>query len=183
MDPNYSAGAPTVEGSGEKSSMGQAAPPPYQANPAAWAPQPGPGYPPQSGPGYPPQPQGYGAPPQQYGAPGYGQQPYPAGQPYPGQTVVVQPKHYVVPTPLQNPVNDYLAYSIFTMLCCCLPLGIAALIYSITTREANHTGDQLGAERSSRMARTLNHVGLGIGLGTIILCIVYAVVVGALVSQ
>uniref|UniRef100_A0A3Q3W9T5 Uncharacterized protein n=1 Tax=Mola mola TaxID=94237 RepID=A0A3Q3W9T5_MOLML len=34
--------------------------------------------------------------------------------------------------PLVNPVNDYMCYSIFTMLCCCLPLGIAALIYSIS---------------------------------------------------
>uniref|UniRef100_A0A8B9KRJ1 Uncharacterized protein n=1 Tax=Astyanax mexicanus TaxID=7994 RepID=A0A8B9KRJ1_ASTMX len=31
----------------------------------------------------------------------------------------------------QQPLPDYLGYSIFTMLCCCLPLGIAALIYSI----------------------------------------------------
>ena len=84
--------------------------------------------------------QGYGNPPQYGGAP-YGQ-PYPAapGQPYPGQpypvqpgqTVTVQPTVYVSRPPLAHPVNDYMGYSIFTMLCCCLPLGIAALIYSIS---------------------------------------------------
>lgn len=76
--------------------------------------------------------QGYGTPPQYGGA--YGQQPYAAGQQYPGQpaTVTVQPAVYVTQGPLANPVNDYLGYSIFTMLCCCLPLGIAALIYSIS---------------------------------------------------
>uniref|UniRef100_A0A672ZWJ7 Si:dkey-33i11.9 n=1 Tax=Sphaeramia orbicularis TaxID=375764 RepID=A0A672ZWJ7_9TELE len=70
----------------------------------------------------------------------YPGQPYP-GQPYPGQlyagqpvAVSVQPTVYVPQGPLENPVNDYLCYSIFTMVCCscCLPLGIAALIYSIT---------------------------------------------------
>uniref|UniRef100_A0A3Q4H7L2 Uncharacterized protein n=1 Tax=Neolamprologus brichardi TaxID=32507 RepID=A0A3Q4H7L2_NEOBR len=76
-----------------------------------------------------------------------------------------------------NPVNDYLGYSIFTMLCCCLPLGIAALVFSISTREANHVGDRMSAERSSRTARTLNHVALGLGIAGLILSIVYAVVV------
>uniref|UniRef100_A0A665TMZ6 Uncharacterized protein n=1 Tax=Echeneis naucrates TaxID=173247 RepID=A0A665TMZ6_ECHNA len=41
-------------------------------------------------------------------------------------------------SPLAEPVNDYLCYSIFTMVCCCLPLGIAALIYSISV-SLNHS--------------------------------------------
>uniref|UniRef100_A0A3Q3IM92 Uncharacterized protein n=2 Tax=Monopterus albus TaxID=43700 RepID=A0A3Q3IM92_MONAL len=99
-------------------------------------------------------------------------------QQYPGQpgTVTIQPTVYVTQDPLANPVNDYLCYSIFTTLCCCLPLGIAALIYSILTRDANHRGDQIVAEKSSRLARTLNHVALGIGIGFIILVIVLTVV-------
>ncbi|XP_026227078.1 proline-rich transmembrane protein 1 [Anabas testudineus] len=169
MDPNKSSGAPPPEFSGEKSSMGQAPPPPYYDNP-------NPGYP-QPGPGYPPQPQGY-PPPGQYMGAGYGQQPPPMGQQYGGQptTITVQPTVLMTRTPLAHPVNDYLGYSIFTMLCCCLPLGIAALIFSIFTREANRVGDQAEAERSSRVARTLNHVALGIGIGIIILYIIYAVV-------
>uniref|UniRef100_A0A8C6KSZ4 Uncharacterized protein n=1 Tax=Nothobranchius furzeri TaxID=105023 RepID=A0A8C6KSZ4_NOTFU len=44
------------------------------------------------------------------------------------------------PWPLAIPVNDYLGFSIFTLLCCCLPLGIAALIYSISQQSSlNHT--------------------------------------------
>lgn len=46
----------------------------------------------------------------------------------------------------------------------------------VQAREANHTGDQYSADRSSRMARTLNHVGLGLGIGFLILSIVYVVV-------
>ncbi|KAF3691631.1 Proline-rich transmembrane protein 1 Dispanin subfamily D member 1 [Channa argus] len=170
MDPSKSASSP--EWGGEKSSMGQAPPPPYQDNPNL-------GYP-QAGLGYPPQAQGY-PPPSQFGGVGYGQQPYPMGQPYPAQpgAITVQPAVLMTRAPLAQPLNDYLGYSIFTMLCCCLPLGIAALVYSIFTREANRSGDQLEAERSSRMARTLNHVALGIGIGFIILYIVYAVVLAS----
>uniref|UniRef100_A0A8D3BS27 Uncharacterized protein n=1 Tax=Scophthalmus maximus TaxID=52904 RepID=A0A8D3BS27_SCOMX len=77
--------------------------------------------------------QGYGGPPP-YGGEGCGYQPYPMNQQYPAQpaTVTVQPTVYLTQGPLAEPVKDYLCYSIFTMLCCCLPLGIAALIYSIS---------------------------------------------------
>lgn len=47
-------------------------------------------------------------------------------------TVTALSTVYVTQVPLNPPVPDYLGYSIFTMLCCCLPLGIAGLIYSIS---------------------------------------------------
>uniref|UniRef100_A0A087YLX9 Uncharacterized protein n=1 Tax=Poecilia formosa TaxID=48698 RepID=A0A087YLX9_POEFO len=155
----------------EKSSMVQNPPPPYYDNPGAVPP--GQAYPPQVG---------YGCPPQQGAM--YNQQVYSPGQQYPGQPapVIMQPTMYVTQGPLTNPVNDYMGYSIFTMLCCCLPLGIAALIYSISAREANHTGDQMSAERNSRTAKTLNHVALGLGLGSFVLGIIYVVVVVVVAS-
>ncbi|XP_061572331.1 proline-rich transmembrane protein 1-like [Cololabis saira] len=172
MDPNKSASAPPMGWTDEKSSLAQ--PPPYQEQPYPGPQHPGPGYPTQPGYGYPPQ-YGAGYEPQQ-------QQPYGMGQPYPPQSAVtVQPTVYVTQSPLENPVDDYMCYSIFTMLCCCLPLGIAALIHSISAREANYTGNQLAAERNSRMARTLNHVALGLGIGALVLMIVYVVVVVAMV--
>ncbi|XP_041843927.1 proline-rich transmembrane protein 1-like [Melanotaenia boesemani] len=173
MDPSKSPSALQQGWSDEKSSMVQSpAPPPYQDYSSHGL---------QPGPGYPAQPQGYGVPPQ-YGG-GYEPQPYGMGQPQPGQPgiVTVQPTVYVARGPLEHPVEDYMCYSIFTMICCCLPLGIAALIYSISAREANHTGDQMAAERNSRTARTLNHVALGLGLGGLVLMIIYAVVIASLV--
>ena len=88
--------------------------------------------------------QGYGYPPQYGGA--VGQQPYPMGQ---QATVTLQPTVYVVQGPLAHPVNDYLCYSIFTMLCCCLPLGIAALIYSISVSLINFYILMEGSKMSS----------------------------------
>lgn len=140
--------------------MGQTVPPPYQDNSTAWSQQPSQGY--------PPQPQGYGVSPYPNQGPGYGQ------QTYQGQTVIV------VPTPLENPVKDYLGYSIFTTFCCCMPVGIAALIYSVLARGANRHGDQVEAERTSRKAKTLNHVALGLGIGAIIIIVVCRVLLASM---
>ncbi|KAM9852007.1 uncharacterized protein ACBR49_005108 [Aulostomus maculatus] len=144
-------------------------PGPGYTQPGPGYPQPGPGYP-QPGPGYPPEPQAPGPPPQ-YGGEGYGQYPYPA---QPG-AIMEQPKGYVTQGTLARPVNDYLGYSIFTLMCCCMPLGIAALIYSISAREANHSGNQMAAERYSRTARILNHLALGLGIGgsVLLICVVF----------
>lgn len=76
----------------------------------------------------------------QYGGAVYGQQ----------ATVTAQPTVYVTQGPLVNPVKDYLFYSIFTMLCCCLPLGIAALIYSISVSSIHVYLCCLQAEQPSR---------------------------------
>ncbi|KAF4102817.1 synapse differentiation-inducing gene protein 1-like [Onychostoma macrolepis] len=115
-------------------------------------------------------PSGYQS--QQYGASG----PYVQGL-YPGHAAVtVQPAVYVTTTPLVYPLPDYLGYSIFTMLCCCLPLGIAALVFSINTRNANMSGQQQLAERSSKMAFTLNNTALGIGIVILVLYVTLIIV-------
>ncbi|RVE62484.1 hypothetical protein OJAV_G00157520 [Oryzias javanicus] len=125
-------------------------PPPYQETPHQ---------------GPPPQEQAFGYPAQYAGA-GYNQQPAFMNQQHPAQpaVVTVQPTVYLAQAPLENPVRDYMGYSIFTMLCCCLPLGIAALIYSINARDANFRGDRVNAERNSRTAAILNRMAAGIGL-------------------
>lgn len=184
MDPSKTPNAPPAGWQpDEKAAMVQPAPPPYQdfsQYPNAGHPAPA-GYPQAQPYGAPPGPYGQAAPPGQY-PPGQ----YPPGQYSPGKypqggqsPVMVQPTIYVARGPLQTPLPDYLGYSIFTMLCCCLPLGIAALIYSISTRDANNQGNQQMAERSSYLARNLNHAALGIGLAIIVLYIIYMVVIAA----
>ncbi|XP_008285130.1 proline-rich transmembrane protein 1-like isoform X3 [Stegastes partitus] len=154
MNPSKESSTPLQDWTEEKSPMGHPAPPPYQDAPYPEMPPPGPGYPPQQG--FSPQ----------YDDPAHGHQPYPMAQQYPAQpdTVTVQPTVFVSAGPLTNPVNDYLGYSIFTLLCCFWPVGAVALSYSISTRKANQAGDQVMAERTSRMARTLNHVAVGLGI-------------------
>ncbi|XP_007429515.1 proline-rich transmembrane protein 1-like [Python bivittatus] len=115
--------------------------------------------------------QGATAPmPPYYGSPGSA---YPPQMSQPQQTVIITPVY-----PSSAP--DYLAYSIFTMLCCCLPLGIAALVFSIQTRDANHSGNSMAAQRNSKMARNFAHAALGVG---IFLIIVYIVLMVILLNQ
>ncbi|XP_012673460.2 protein lifeguard 1-like [Clupea harengus] len=186
MDPSKASAPPPGWNHDDKAGMTYP-PPPYQdhpqyPNPGAYPPPgamppqgayypPGPGGPPQAAPMGQPYPQG-----QYHQGQPYPQGQYPQGQ-YPhGATVMVQPTVFVTHSPLVNPVSDYLGYSIFTMLCCCLPLGIAALIFSISTREANSQGNRQMAEKNSQTARKLNHAALGIGLTIIILYIVVSIV-------
>ncbi|XP_016394108.1 synapse differentiation-inducing gene protein 1-like [Sinocyclocheilus rhinocerous] len=140
----------------EKSKLLQPGPPPYQDH--------------QPPPGNFQSTSGYQA--QQYGASGpYGQGPYPGHA-----AVIVQPAVYVTTTPLVYPMPDYLGYSIFTMLCCCLPLGITALVFSINTRNANMSGQQQLAERNSKLAFTLNNTALGIGIVFLVLYVTLIIV-------
>ncbi|XP_035535286.1 interferon-induced transmembrane protein 2-like [Morone saxatilis] len=66
---------------------------------------------------------------------------------------------------------SYLAWSIFNTLCCCLPLGIAAIVCSCRAQNANALGESAQAEDASRTAKILNVIGLVCGIILIIIFI------------
>ncbi|KAL6463404.1 hypothetical protein MHYP_G00277950 [Metynnis hypsauchen] len=70
----------------------------------------------------------------------------------------------------------YLGWSIFNTLCCCLPLGIAAIVFSCRADTANTIGDGTRAHEHSRTARNLNIAALVIGIIFLIIFIVLKVV-------
>ena len=82
-------------------------------------------------------PTGYGQPP-----PGYGQQPY--GQGY-GQPAYGQPSG---PPPANN-----LVWAILSTVLCCLPLGIASIVFAAQVNGKYAAGDLAGAQESSRKAK------------------------------
>ncbi|XP_030007055.1 proline rich transmembrane protein 1B-like [Sphaeramia orbicularis] len=67
--------------------------------------------------------------------------------------------------------QSYLAWSIFNTLCCCLPLGIAAIVYSSRVQSANAAGETVAAEEASRTAKILNIIALVCGIIVLIIVI------------
>ncbi|KAM9114280.1 proline-rich transmembrane protein 1-like [Pangshura tecta] len=158
--PGYDKGA-------EPSAPGQ--PPPYSNLPPYGAPPPllpsGGQFPTSSygaAPVMPPNPQGYYPP--------YNEDPNRVPMGYAPQQVIL------VPPPPANE-TDYLGYSIFTLLFCCLPLGIVALVYSVQTRDANRSGNIALAQRSSRMAWIFNNTALGVGIAVLIAWVTIVIIV------
>ncbi|XP_043117005.1 synapse differentiation-inducing gene protein 1-like [Puntigrus tetrazona] len=78
--------------------------------------------------------------------------------------VIVQPSANMRHQPQAKPVPDYMGYSIFSTLCCCLCLGLCALQYSRDTRSANAAGQRREAAKSSQTALILNHVAVIVGI-------------------
>ena len=121
--------------------------------------------------GRPPEEPPYGSPqygsPQsgqpQYGSPQYGSPQY--GSPQYGQPQYGQPQ-YGMPAPYADPgqVRNYLVPSILATLFCCLPGGIAAIVFSAQANSKLKVGDVAGAADASRKARLWLIVSVVVGL-------------------
>jgi hypothetical protein len=151
--------------------------PPESTPPGGWS-QPGGNGAPSDQPGYGPQPPGqgqqppggYGPPPGGYGAPqlpsppygqpgGWGRPPGPGPGGYgPG------PGGFGGPPPFGTPIPNYLWQSIVVTVLCCVPAGIAAIVYASRVQGRQRMGDVQGALDASRKARTWCIVSLVAGL-------------------
>jgi hypothetical protein len=60
--------------------------------------------------------------------------------------------------------NNFLVPSILVTLFCCLPVGIAAIVYATQVDGKFNSGDYAGAANSAKMAKTLTFVSIGAGL-------------------
>lgn len=99
------------------------------------------------------------APNQTYG---YGEQPQ-GQQPYNQQNA-----YYAQQGPKINGTT-YLVFSILVTLLCCLPLGIASIIYATKINSLQAAGDYMGAQEAAKKAKLfiILSVVLGIVFGVI----------------
>ena len=114
----------------------------------------------------PPPPGGYGAPPPGggYGAappppPGYGY-----GGPGPG-----------------TPPPNHLVWAILSTLFCCLPLGVASIVFAAQVNSKWAAGDVNGAMDSSKKARSFALWGTIVG-GVLVVIYVILLVAGVAIS-
>jgi hypothetical protein len=66
----------------------------------------------------------------------------------------------------QPPVPDYLVQAIICTLCCCLPLGIVAIVYASQVKSKLAVGDYAGAQDSSNKAKMWCWIAFGLGIVT-----------------
>jgi len=66
-------------------------------------------------------------------------------------------------------VPNYLVFAILATVFCCLPTGIAAIVYAAQVNGKLQVGDLAGAQAASKNAKLWCLISLGLGLGLILL--------------
>ena len=74
--------------------------------------------------------------------------------------------------PSYTPPPNYLWQSIVVTLCCCLPLGVVAIIFAAQVNSKWAQGDVAGAQEASRKAKMFVMIGAAVGLVVIILSLI-----------
>lgn len=71
------------------------------------------------------------------------------------------------PRPIPNMANkpdNYLIWSILTTVLCCLPFGIAAIVYSTKVDSQWNLGNVEGAKEAAKQAKTFAWISFGAGI-------------------
>ncbi len=107
-----------------------------------------------------------------YGQPGGGQGGYNYGQPGNDQGGYGQPGNNYGQPVKQISGTPYMVFSILITLCCCLPLGIASIIYASKINSLQKMGDYAGAQDAAKKAKIFIIVGAVGGL-------IFSIIAGA----
>lgn len=83
-----------------------------------------------------------------------------------GATVCANCGQQVQVFPAPPAIPNYLVHSILATLCCCLPFGVVALVFSAQVNSKLAAGDIAGAQASSASARTWCIVAVVAGIVT-----------------
>jgi predicted secreted protein len=122
-----------------------------------------------------PSPSRFGTPPPPPQQPPYGQS-APYGQPAPYGQAPAYGNAYG--QPMGPPPQNYLVWSILSTLFCCLPLGIASIVFAAQVNSKWSAGDVAGAHESSEKAKKFAIWSAVVGVVIVVLYVVAVVVIG-----
>ena len=74
--------------------------------------------------------------------------------------------------------ENCLVEAILVTLLCCLPFGVVGIIFAAQVNTKQQAGDMEGAEKSRREAAKWTKLGFWIGLGVILLYVLFVFVMG-----
>jgi hypothetical protein len=86
---------------------------------------------------------------------------------------------YGAPPPTET-IPNYLIQSIFVTICCCLPLGVVAIVFAAQVNSKLAAGDIAGAREASAKAKMFCWIAFGIGIA---LSLIWMVTGGMAVIQ
>jgi len=76
-------------------------------------------------------------------------------------------------TGLIDAPNTWLCFSILSTLCCCCPMGVVALVFSLKSEAANKRGDYPKASKYGRLAAWFNITAVCVTLFTLAVIFIY----------
>lgn len=85
--------------------------------------------------------------------------------------------------PTSNKPQNYLVQAILVTFCCCLPLGIVAIVYAAQVDSKWNAGDYQGAILASKNANKWSWIAFGLGLAVNIIGILVQVLAGVAATQ
>jgi len=74
--------------------------------------------------------------------------------------------------------ENWLVEAILVTLLCCLPIGVVGIIFAAQVNTKQQAGDMEGAEKSRREAAKWTKLGFWIGLGVLVLYVIFWLVLG-----
>jgi hypothetical protein len=74
--------------------------------------------------------------------------------------------------------ENWLVEAILVTLLCCLPFGVVGIIFAAQVNTKQQAGDMEGAEKSRREAAKWTKLGFWIGLGVLVLYVIFWLVLG-----
>lgn len=83
-------------------------------------------------------------------------------------------------TPLPTPPKNWLVESILVTIFCCLPFGIAGIVFASQVNSKFQMGDYSGALKASQDAGRWTKIGFFIGLAQVVIGILWILFFGGL---